>query len=203
MGTYTTNYQLYMPSIGEQGWGDLVNGNFTTIDMIMKGLDTRIDALEPLSVIHVDENQNISFPGSVTAIGGFNLGSLGKITTETGVISGIILSNEVGFGSVTGGSGSTKSITFTYTYKTNPLCNDVTFTITVTVGNSWNTGSGNIKVNDTQILSYAFNTAHSSGSNSVTVTLNDGDVITGYLDAHSTYVTTSARMTCSGYLINA
>ena len=42
MGTYTTNYNLFMPTIGEQGWGDLVNGNFETIDTSMKGLDTRM-----------------------------------------------------------------------------------------------------------------------------------------------------------------
>lgn len=46
MGTYTTNYQLFMPSIGEQGWGELVNGNFTTIDATMKGLDTRMGTAE-------------------------------------------------------------------------------------------------------------------------------------------------------------
>ena len=46
MGTYTTNYNLFLPSIGEQGWGTLVNGNFTTIDTTMKGLDTRIGTLE-------------------------------------------------------------------------------------------------------------------------------------------------------------
>ena len=46
MGTYTTNYNLFLPSIGEQGWGDLVNGNFTTIDTAVKGLDTRIGTLE-------------------------------------------------------------------------------------------------------------------------------------------------------------
>ena len=42
MGTYTTNYNLFMPTIGEQGWGDLVNGNFTTIDNTMKGLSNQI-----------------------------------------------------------------------------------------------------------------------------------------------------------------
>ena len=36
MGTYTTNYNLFLPSIGEQGWGMLVNGNFETIDTAMK-----------------------------------------------------------------------------------------------------------------------------------------------------------------------
>lgn len=46
MGTYTTNYNLFMPSVGEQGWGDLVNGNFTTIDTTMSGLNARIGTLE-------------------------------------------------------------------------------------------------------------------------------------------------------------
>ena len=46
MGTYTTNYQLYMPSIGEQGWGELVNGNFTTIDTTMSGLNARLTTVE-------------------------------------------------------------------------------------------------------------------------------------------------------------
>ena len=46
MGTYTTNYNLFMPSVGEQGWGELVNGNFTTIDDTMSGLTTRIGTLE-------------------------------------------------------------------------------------------------------------------------------------------------------------
>lgn len=46
MGTYTANYQLYMPTVGEQGWGDLMNGNLTTIDTTMKGLNTRIGTAE-------------------------------------------------------------------------------------------------------------------------------------------------------------
>ena len=46
MGTYTTNYNLYMPTVGEQGWGDLVNGNFSTIDTTMKSLSNRIESLE-------------------------------------------------------------------------------------------------------------------------------------------------------------
>ena len=66
MGTYTTNYNLFMPTVGETGWGEIVNGNFTTIDSAMKGLDTRIDVIE--SVIHVDENQNVTFPANITAL---------------------------------------------------------------------------------------------------------------------------------------
>lgn len=46
MGTYTTNYNLFLPSIGEQGWGELVNGNFSTIDTTMKGLGNNIGTLE-------------------------------------------------------------------------------------------------------------------------------------------------------------
>ena len=46
MGTYTTNYNLFMPTVGEQGWGTLVNGNFSTIDNTMKGLSNRATALE-------------------------------------------------------------------------------------------------------------------------------------------------------------
>ena len=36
MGSYTANYQLYMASAAEQGWGDLVAENFETIDSILK-----------------------------------------------------------------------------------------------------------------------------------------------------------------------
>lgn len=46
MGTYTTHYQLFMPSISEQGWGELVNNNFSTIDTTMAGLNTRVGTLE-------------------------------------------------------------------------------------------------------------------------------------------------------------
>ena len=36
MGTYTTNKNLFMPTVGETGWGTLVNGNFETIDNFLK-----------------------------------------------------------------------------------------------------------------------------------------------------------------------
>lgn len=49
MGTYTANYNLFLPTVGEQGWGTLVNGNFTTIDATMKGLDARISPLEAVN----------------------------------------------------------------------------------------------------------------------------------------------------------
>ena len=46
MGTYTTHYNLFMPSVGEQGWGELVNGNFEIIDTTMSGLNTRMGTAE-------------------------------------------------------------------------------------------------------------------------------------------------------------
>lgn len=46
MGTYTANYQLYMPTVGEQGWGELINGNYQTIDTTMKSLSNRLTTCE-------------------------------------------------------------------------------------------------------------------------------------------------------------
>ena len=37
MGTYTTNLELYKPSVGETGWGTLVNENFDKIDAYIPG----------------------------------------------------------------------------------------------------------------------------------------------------------------------
>ena len=73
MGTYTTNYNLFMPSIGEQGWGELVNGNFTTIDTAMKGLDTRVVTLEAemdavegrVTVLEAGEFETINVTGTI------------------------------------------------------------------------------------------------------------------------------------------
>ena len=42
MGTYTTNYNLFMPTVGETGWGELVNGNFETIDAELKSLSNKL-----------------------------------------------------------------------------------------------------------------------------------------------------------------
>ena len=38
MGTYTTNLNLYKPTIGETGWGTLVNENFDKIDAYIPGV---------------------------------------------------------------------------------------------------------------------------------------------------------------------
>ena len=71
MGTYTTNYNLFMPSIGEQGWGELVNRNFTTIDATMKGLDTRLTTVETygsrITAIENEVNGNLNCTSVTTS----------------------------------------------------------------------------------------------------------------------------------------
>lgn len=88
MGTYTTNYQLFIPTVGEQGWGTLVNGNFTTIDTTMKGLDTRLTAVEnevngALSCTSVTTSGTITSAGLITANGGVKGNLTGNATTAT------------------------------------------------------------------------------------------------------------------------
>ena len=81
MGTYTTNYQLYMPTVGETGWGTLVNGNFTTIDTTMKGLDTRLTAVEN-EVNGALSCTSVTTSGKITGNGG--------IAGTTGTFSGAV-----------------------------------------------------------------------------------------------------------------
>ena len=77
MGTYTTNYNLFMPTIGEQGWGELVNGNFTIIDSTMAGLNTRVGTLETetdavekrVTTLETGEFETINCTGYVTSNG--------------------------------------------------------------------------------------------------------------------------------------
>ena len=45
MGTYTPNYNLYMPSVGETGWGELVSNNFETLDTNLNDLQTQINTI--------------------------------------------------------------------------------------------------------------------------------------------------------------
>lgn len=73
MGTYTTNYNLFLPTIGEQGWGDLVNGNFTAIDTTMKSLSNSIGTLE---------TETDTFDDRITALEK-NVDSNGNLNADT------------------------------------------------------------------------------------------------------------------------
>ena len=91
MGTYTANYQLYMPTVGEQGWGDLMNGNLTTIDTTMKSLSNRITTCESygarITAIENEVNGALSCT-SVTASG--KITGNGGIAGTTGTFSGAV-----------------------------------------------------------------------------------------------------------------
>ena len=85
MGTYTANYSLFMPTVGEQGWGDLVNGNFSTIDTTMAGLNTRLTAVESevngnLSCTSVTTSGTITSTGQIVANGGVEGNVTGNVT---------------------------------------------------------------------------------------------------------------------------
>ena len=194
MGTYTTNYQLFMPTIGEQGWGDLVNGNFTTIDATLKGFD---DILSKMTW----DGDNVTFPGSVTANGGFNL----EIATESNVISGFKLTSKILL--LSGSSGNkTFEATKTYIYKANPLCNTVQFNYVMTHNYANRSGgSCSITINGTPFYSTG-NITTDVNANTDMVTLNDGDVvqidISGYYSSGSA-VSVTCNLYVDGYLVNA
>ena len=91
MGTYTTNYQLYMPTVGETGWGTLINGNYQTIDSTMKGLSNRITAVEN-EVNGALSCTSVTTSGKVTANGGLSTKAL---TATTGTFSGAVTGNKL------------------------------------------------------------------------------------------------------------
>ena len=117
MGTYTTNYNLFMPTVGEQGWGELVNGNFTIIDATMKGFD---DVLSKMTW----DGDNVTFPGNVIINGSFSgavvdyIGLNGYVTTtNTGVVYSANAQTQLA-------TPSTSVQTFTvadYTYNSLPI----------------------------------------------------------------------------------
>ena len=80
MGTYTTNYNLFMPSIGEQGWGELVNNNFSTIDITMADLNTRMGTAET-NIVSLTTRMETAEP-IITS----NTSRIGTLETETDAV---------------------------------------------------------------------------------------------------------------------
>lgn len=122
MGTYTTNYNLYMPTIGEQGWGTLVNGNFTTIDTTMAGLNTRLTAVEN-EVNGALSCTSVTTSGKVTANGG--VGTTSLTTSSTITSTGLITANGGVKGNLTG--NVTGRVYVTATISTSKGNNDPTY----------------------------------------------------------------------------
>ena len=88
MGTYSTNKNLFMPSVGETGWGTLVNNNFSTIDTFLKPI-TVSGSTYTFTGNHVGNQSG----GSISATSISNSGTLtntGKITANGGLAGGAI-----------------------------------------------------------------------------------------------------------------
>ena len=125
MGTYTANYNLYMPTVGEQGWGEIVNNNFSTIDVAMSGLNTRVGTLETEtddldSRIDTIESRVANGTSSISTKGLTNSGNLtntGTITstgliTANGGVKGNLTGNVTGFLFVKGTVGTSGDVQY-------------------------------------------------------------------------------------------
>ena len=92
MGTYTTNKNLFMPTVGETGWGELVNGNFTTIDTFLKPISlsgstytfTGNQKGGSISATSITNSGTLTSTGKITANGGI----VGTTGTFSGDVSG-------------------------------------------------------------------------------------------------------------------
>ena len=90
MGTYTTNKNLFMPTVGETGWGTLVNGNFETIDNFLKPISlsgstytfTGNQTGGTITATKITNSGTLTNTGKITANGG--------ITSTTGTFSGAV-----------------------------------------------------------------------------------------------------------------
>ena len=114
MGTYTANKNLYMPSVGEQGWGDLMNTNLSTIDNFLKPI-TVSGSTYTFTGNHVGNQSG----GSISATSISNSGTLTQTGTST--FTGKITAN--------GGIG-TKALTATSISNSGTLTQTGTSTFT-------------------------------------------------------------------------
>ena len=118
MGTYTANKNLFMPTVGEQGWGTMVNGNFTTIDNFLKPITVSgstytftgnhvgnqsggsISATSISNSGTLTQTGTSTFTGKVTANGG--IGTTALTTSSTITSTGLITGNGGVKGNLTG-----------------------------------------------------------------------------------------------------
>ena len=112
-----------MPTVGETGWGEIVNGNFTTIDTTMKGLSNRITTCESygarITAIENEVNGNVSCT-SVTTSG--KITGNGGIAGTTGTFSGAVTG--ASFNGVPLKTSGVITVTPTSTYYTMPIAAD-------------------------------------------------------------------------------
>lgn len=225
MGTYTANYNLFLPTIGEQGWGELVNGNFTTIDNTMKGLSNRIGTIE--TETDAIESTVNGLGSRINALEGEVNGALnctsvttsGKVTANGGIVGGAINGTTGTFsGTISGKVDLSKSVTLSNASSiVGGLYLDHVVTwlsVTNTTASATRTYKANT-INNTVTLSLVcdqpnFASGYSmklngttilSNIGSVTKTLQDGDVLVATAKTWSN-VPLYARIRCVGWLIN-
>ena len=167
MGTYTTNYQLYMPTVGETGWGTLVNGNFTTIDTTMEELNNRIAAVEN-EVSGALSCTSVTTSGKITGNGG--------IAGTTGTFSGAVT------GASFNGVGIKSSGTYTVTPNSTKLGvilpTGTMYTMLLPPWNGTYTGSIKFYGNTTSSIGYMrliYSDGKSTTLNRLDWTSNTGD----------------------------
>lgn len=197
MGTYTTNYQLYMPTVGETGWGELVNGNFVTIDSTMKGLDTRIVTLETETDVMKEKLDAFSIDTDGSIVGTFKGNVIGDVT---GNLNGVITTNATivtsapyDYDNITIGSISSFRSGNTITFPAVPA----------TVPSLW----GTYIMNRPSIeITYTIQFTASTGYEDIIITYNDTQVFNGgvsindkYAEFSITYNTAAtSTLVCSG-----
>ena len=155
MGTYTTNYQLYMPTVGETGWGTLVNTNFSTIDTTIKSLSNRITAVEN----EVNGNLNctsVTTSGKITGNGG--------IVGTTGTFSGAVTAASLTLPCAN--SGLIKIID--YSEQINKTSDSTTTTV-------YNPNFGSIKL--TGNLKFTLTCKTYNSSSTATITIKSGSTV--------------------------
>lgn len=138
MGTYTANKELFMPTVGEQGWGTLVNGNFETIDNFLKPISlsgstytfTGNQKGGSVSATSITNSGTSTFTGKITANGGIGTKAL---TATTGTFSDVVTAknvNKYGLRPVTvllsEESMASSASTSDYCYGVSPLYNNIT-----------------------------------------------------------------------------
>ena len=137
MGTYTANYNLFLPTIGEQGWGELVNGNFTTIDATMSGLNTRMGTAET-NITSLTTRMGTA-ETTITS----NKSRIGTLETETAAVEARVTTLEAGefesviVGNISATTGNlenltsvkTSSLTVDYIASSTSVSNCITVTV--------------------------------------------------------------------------
>ena len=121
MGTYTTNKNLFMPTVGEQGWGELVNNNFSTIDNFLKPITVSGNTYTftgnqtggSISATSITNSGTLTSTGKITGNGG--IGTTSLTTSSTITSTGLITANGGIKGNLTGNATTATNLNRTVT----------------------------------------------------------------------------------------